>query len=187
MTSHEWTHQWARLGNQFKASVGADLDALSAEWFAQLKHYHVDAIDAGITALIGQATDTFWPALGKLKAAIQSRLDKYDQTKAKCETCNGSTWVEAWPWWNDGRVYTGFERCPNCARPAPSYKEPYGRTRLTKEEVERWRLGQLEQRPVPLQKGDADVLQALQSLRRLPSKAQRFVRPDELESPKDVA
>jgi len=175
MSPQEWKVQWRRMDNQFKASSGADVDALSQEWFAQLKHYHVDAVEAGITTLIGQATDTFWPALGKLKQAIQTRISGLQRTKATCETCKGSSWVEATPWKNSGRVYTGFVRCPDCAVPPPIYQPNSHREELTASEFQAWRDGTFPEPAMPLSKPNHSALEALQYLNPKRGRMQRAI------------
>lgn len=118
MTLDDWTAQWHRL-DHFHIRGDADRDSLSAEWFRQLQHHHVDAVDAGITQLIGKAEDTFLPGLGLLKSFIQARIDRYDRAPGKCATCHGSTWIEVAPWKSYGIVYEGVRRCPDCGVPAP--------------------------------------------------------------------
>jgi hypothetical protein len=110
------------------------------EWFEALKHYHRDAVDAGITTLIQQATDTYWPALGALREVIRGRLASAPQLRATCTTCEGNHWVPALPIKaNQGIVYETVKRCPDCGIPPPVY-EPYAQqTALTATEYQQWR------------------------------------------------
>lgn len=118
MTSTEWESQWARL-DQFRVKDESRRDAMGAEWFAQLRHHHVDAVDHGITRLIGHAEDTFLPGLGLLKDFVQQRIDRYERTPGKCATCHGRTWIDAPAWKSNGIIYEGLQRCPDCGVPAP--------------------------------------------------------------------
>jgi hypothetical protein len=122
MTATEWDAQWTRL-SQFRVGGDADRGEVSAEWFSQLRHYHVDAVDAGVTRLIGTAKDTFLPGLGLLKELIQQRMDRYDRTPGKCGRCHGSGWVDAPAWKSNGIIYEGMQRCPACGIPAPQTPE----------------------------------------------------------------
>jgi hypothetical protein len=123
MTPQEWNTQWRRL-DQFRVGGDADRGQVEREWFAQLKHFHVDAVDHGITQLIGSAKDTFLPGLGLLKDFIQSRFDRYDRTHGKCETCHGSGWVDAPIFRSHGLIYANaVTRCTACGIPAPKIEE----------------------------------------------------------------
>jgi len=141
MTAAEWETQWKRL-DQFRVGGDADRTEVSAEWFAQLKHYHVDAVEHGITQLIGSAKDTFLPGLGLLKELIQTRIDRYERAHHGCQTCHGSTWIESWPVVSNGQLYEMFARCPDCGVPAPEMKKPHPNARpATKTEYEEWKAG----------------------------------------------
>lgn len=161
MTFHEWQPQWGRLAH-FRISADADRDQLEVEWFAQLKHWHVDAVDAGITLLIGHAKDNFLPGLGLLKDHIQSRVGRYEKTRGTCATCNGTTWIEAMPWKSNGWIYSGFTRCPDCGVPAPTYT-PYGRREeLTATEYQQVLAGTFQEPAMPLSKPNRLAAEALQ-------------------------
>lgn len=141
MTPHEWKAEWKRL-DHFRISAEADRGELETEWFTQLRHYHVDAVNHGITLLIGHAEDNFLPGLGKLKGFIQQKIDRYERTHGKCSTCHGATWIDAWPMVWDGRLYEMFARCPDCGIPAPEMKTPHPSARpATKVEYEEWKAG----------------------------------------------
>lgn len=141
MTSAEWEIQWKRL-DQFRVGGDANRNQVSAEWFAQLKHFHVDAVDHGITQLIGSAQDTFLPGLGLLKDFIHAKLGRYDKTPGKCETCHGNTWIDVAPFKSNGMIYENtVMRCPDCGVPAPPYTEPGRRESLTSREHAEWRMG----------------------------------------------
>ena len=119
MTLAEWKIQWHRL-DLFHVSADADRAKVSAEWFAQLQHFHVDAVHAGITELIGRATDTFLPGLGLLKELIRARLGRYEKTPGQCDTCHGSGWVEAPAFMSNHLIYANVvARCSACGIPAP--------------------------------------------------------------------
>jgi hypothetical protein len=163
MTAAEWDGQWTRLA-QFRVGGDAEREQVSAEWFAQLKHHHVDAVDHGITHLIGSAKDTFLPGLGLLKDLIQQRLGRYDKTDGKCETCHGSKWIEAQPWKSNRMVYTGFQRCPDCGTPAPEYKPLGNRESLSAVEYQAWRDGTFQEPPMYLTSANASALEALKYL-----------------------
>ena len=145
MTTHEWSAQWRRLMNQFRLSADVKPADLSSEWFSQLKHYHVDAVEAGITLLLRDARDTFFPALGLLLEKISTRLKSMNRTKAKCETCGGNTWIDSWPYWSNGHVYTCVIRCPDCGVPAPQVKTDGHQQPLTAAEYQSWKAGTLQQ------------------------------------------
>lgn len=149
MTQAEWKVQWHRL-DQFSLRQDADRAKVSAEWFTQLQHHHVDAVDHGITRLIGSATDTFLPGLGLLKGFIRERIDKHERTHGKCQTCHGATWVEAWPVVYEGRLYEMHARCPDCGIPAPEMKKPHHNARpATKLEYEEWKAGRYSRDTMP--------------------------------------
>lgn len=140
MTAAEWETQWRRL-DQFRVGGDADRADVSAEWFAQLRHWHVEAVEYGITKLIGSAKDTFLPGLGLLKDFIQERIDRYERTDGKCQTCHGSTWIESAPFKSNGMVYGGVcVRCPDCGIPAPQYSAPNNRHPLTSRELAEYRM-----------------------------------------------
>lgn len=164
MTATEWKRQWTRLLSHFRLNPNADPAPIEREWFAHLKHHHVDAVEAGLSHLVGSATETHWPALGTLKQAIQAHLSKYEHTRAHCETCHGSGWVEAAPWRaNGGHVYQGNERCPDCGIPAPEYKPLSTRTPLNAIELVAFDAGTLEQPRLTVQP-NAAALEALRAL-----------------------
>ena len=119
MTFQEWQPQWARLAH-FHISADQDRSRLEAEWFAQLRHLHVDAVDAGITLLIGHAKDNFLPGLGLLKDYIGQRMRRYDRQPGTCDTCGGSGWLEAPAFRVGPLVYSNnMSRCQDCGIPAP--------------------------------------------------------------------
>ena len=149
MTAAEWDTQWKRL-DQFRVGGEADRNEVSSEWFAQLRHWHIDAVDHGITRLIGSAKDTFLPGLGLLKEFIQERIDRYQRTDGKCATCHGSTWIDSAPFKANGMIYEGVcIRCPDCGIPAPQYVEPSNRQPLTSREYAEWRMGDAPRQYMP--------------------------------------
>ena len=142
MNAAEFDTQFNRLKAHFHLGADVDKSALGVEWFQAVEHYHVDALDHAVTALIRQATDRFWPPLGKLLEIIRGRIAGMDKTRDKCGTCHGSTWVDVWPYQANGVVYTGVQRCPDCGVPAPDMKpaNPY-RKPLTKAEYQNYLAG----------------------------------------------
>lgn len=140
MTFQEWQPQWARLSH-FHVSADVDRNQLEAEWFAQLKHWHVDAVDAGITKLIGGAKDNFLPGLGLLKDFIRARIGAYDKTPGKCGTCHGSGWVEVRPIKSNGMIYTQTARCGDCGIPAPDVTDRGRHERVSDLELHEWHGG----------------------------------------------
>lgn len=153
MTPHEWKAEWRRL-DHFRAGGDGDRGALEAEWFAQLRHYHVDAVHDGITKLIGHAKDTFLPGLGLLKDFIQQRFDKYERTSGKCQTCHGSSWVDAPLFRSNGLIYANaLQRCPDCGIPAPTGDVNQRRERVSELHTHEYLAGRFgrEQMPEGLQ------------------------------------
>lgn len=150
MTSTEWHGHWKRLA-QFRVSADANRDELELEWFAQLKHYHVDAVDHGITQLIGSAKDTFMPGLGLLKDFIQQKFDRYDRSHGKCETCHGSSWIELPPFRSNGIIYANtVTRCPDCGIPAPKVETHGRRERLTDLQHHEYTAGRFGREQMPV-------------------------------------
>lgn len=150
MTAAEWSQQWKRL-DQFRVSAEADRKEVEAEWFAQLRHHHVEAVEHGITQLIGAAKDTFLPGLGLLKDFIQQRFDKYQRTDGKCQTCHGSTWIESAPFKSNGMIYRADIRCPDCGVPQPNYSTPSNRQALTHREFAEFRLNDHDRQYMPIE------------------------------------
>jgi len=140
MTAQTFEVQWKRLKAQFRLDPERDAAVVQREWFSAVQHYHEDALEAGVTAVIRDAKDTFWPPLGVLLERIQSRFDRYDRHKQGCQTCDGSTWIEAWPVIWDHKLYEMMARCPDCGVPAPPMKKPHPRARpATKAEYDDWK------------------------------------------------
>lgn len=148
MTLHEFDQPFDRLLKHFRLPSGVDKADVMSEWFDAFKHLHVDAFDAGVTLLIRNATETWWPAMGAAREVIQSRLAGYEKT-GHCPTCHGATWVEGWPVWSGGRVYATMARCPDCGVPAPPMPEAKHTRPLTRAEESRWRAGQLPPPALP--------------------------------------
>lgn len=149
MTFAEWDAQWARL-NPFHTRGDVDREQLSAEWFAQLKHFHVDAVDHGITQLIGGAKDNFLPGLGLLKDHIRARLARYDRVPGKCGACGGSGWVDAPPFKSNGLVYANVvSRCLVCGIPAPQIETHARREPLTELQAHEYHAGRFGRSQMP--------------------------------------
>lgn len=147
MTPAEFSRQWKRLKAAFRLAADLDPKEAEREWFRALEHYHIDAVDIGVTKIIREAEDTFWPALGVLVQAIRDRIASIGKVKAPCATCYGSTWIDALPFWaNGGLLYENvLQRCPDCGVPKPLVDES-GRTPLTAVEYAQWRRGELPHR-----------------------------------------
>lgn len=150
MNAGDFDTQFDRIAEHFHLPVDAKRDVISMDWYQAVKHYHLDALEHGVTVLIRTSQDRFWPALGKLLTLVQSRIDRYDRQPGKCATCAGSTWIESWPMkTHDGRVYEYLQRCPDCGVPAPEMKPKAFLIPLTKDEYERFKSGQWEHPPLP--------------------------------------
>lgn len=144
MNVGDFDTQFNRLTQHFHLPTDASRESLGVDWYKAVEHYHIDAMERAVTELIRTAQDRFWPPLGKLLTAIQSRFDKYDRSHGKCATCHGSTWIEAFPWKSNGMIYQGNQRCPDCGIPAPqTHDRPQVRavTRLELAEYQAGRSG----------------------------------------------
>lgn len=150
MNAADFDVQFNRITGHFHLPVDASKETIAVDWFKALQHYHLDALEHGVTVLIRTSQDRFWPALGKLLTLVQSRIDRYDRQPGKCGTCGGSTWIESWPMkTHDGRVYEYLQRCPDCGVPAPEVKPKAFLTLLSKHEYERFKSGQWAHPPLP--------------------------------------
>jgi len=149
MTLPEFTTQFERILRQFRPAADADTSALMSEWFDAFRHLHVDAFEVATTRLIREATDTYWPAIGTMREIVQSRMDRYERHSGKCDTCHGSTWVDGWPVWSNGRVYRTTSRCPSCGVPVPQIPEQKHLRNLSAAEVKAWEAGQMAEAPLP--------------------------------------
>lgn len=145
MTSAEFAPIFDRLTRNFRLPVSADAPKQRAEmfadWFRQLQHYHVDAVEHGVRDLMRTETESFWPPVGKLLDAIKARLTRYDRQPGKCETCLGTTWIEARPWKSNAIVYEGLQRCPDCGVPAPQVDERRNVHPVSDLEIHEYRAG----------------------------------------------
>lgn len=178
MTAAEWKAQWKRL-EHLRSSGDADRGELEAEWFSQLRHYHVEAVEYGITKLIGHTKDTFLPGLGLLKDFIQQKFDRYQRTDGKCPTCHGSSWVSAPAFKSNGIIYANVvQRCPDCGIPSPQVDDRGHRQRLTDLELHEYQAGRygrniqpegLEAKPLSAEAAEAhraSMRASLEQLRR---------------------
>lgn len=144
MNAADWDGQFNRIGMHFRLPADADRERVSLDWYHALEHYHVDAVERGITELVKDAEDTYWPALGKLVALIRGRIAGMEKFGGKCQTCHGSTWIEDWPHKTpEGMVYEYMQRCPDCGVPAPQGgSRKYGLTPLTASEKRAYDAGE---------------------------------------------
>ncbi|NDE99636.1 MAG: hypothetical protein EB034_15375 [Verrucomicrobia bacterium] len=169
MTINEFHREFGRLQKHFRINED-DHDEIVRDWFKALSHYHVDVLSNAIDQVIQDATDTFWPALGKITNAIRSRMSKYEQARNECATCHGNTWILSAPFWSNGLLYdANYVRCPDCGVPPPAYNEPPYRTPLTATEYAQYISGQLPQREIYIAKTHPVVAQALKAIRPMAS------------------
>lgn len=149
MTLHEWHTQWARL-NHFRTAGDVDRESLEAEWFAQVKHFHVEAVEHGITQLIGHAKENFLPGLGLLKDFIQARIGRYDRAPGKCNDCGGSGWIDATPFQSNGLIYANtLTRCTSCGIPAPKIQEHRHRRVISDLQAHEYQAGRFARDTMP--------------------------------------
>lgn len=142
MTVAEFDGQFNRLTEHFHLPTDSSRETIGIDWFKAVEHYHVDALERGVTELIRTAQDRFWPPLGRLTNAIRARLAGMDRQPGKCHTCHGSGWIDSAPFKANGMVYSNVcQRCPDCGIPAPAYTEPHRREALTSREFAEWRMG----------------------------------------------
>ena len=165
MNVQEFDAAFARLEHHFRIDPD-DRATIFKDWFAQLAHYHIDAVSNAVDEVIRDATDTFWPALGKITNAIKSKLTRYEHVRRECLTCHGNLWIEGMPWKSNGMVYTGYQRCPDCGVPPPNYTPPPYREPLTATEYAQWLAGTLPQPEMPVSRSHPIVKQALDIIRK---------------------
>ena len=138
MNAFEWDGQFDRLMTQFRLPADVDADKVRMEMFGALQHWHLDAVERGITDVIRDAKETFFPPIGIVTEAIRTRMTGLDRTKDRCATCHGSGWIEAWPVMSWGLIYEMNQRCPDCGIPAPEMKKPHNARPLTRAEYDDW-------------------------------------------------
>lgn len=183
MNAAEFSPQFDRLARHFRLPDQTERGDMLVELFQQLSHYHIDAIEAGVTKTIGDARDSFWPAIGLLRDNIQARIDKYDKTTGVCQTCGGNRWVDGWPFWSaTGIVILPVRRCPDCGVPEPAAKSHNGRP-LTAIEERQWRDGTLQQVQIPNNK----PTQPIRSIRPPMTPLKEVARALPLPAPSEVA
>jgi len=94
--------------------------AVFADWFSALSHFAIEAVEHGVSDVIASKRDTFWPAVGEVRGRIEDRLRGVPKVSSRCQTCHGSSWVDAGPHKaNGGLIYEPVMRCPDCGIPAP--------------------------------------------------------------------
>lgn len=161
MTKPEFVQQWKRLTRHFSVPLefGDNSDGLRDEIFGALQHWHIDAVERGISKIIREATDRFFPAIGAIVAAVSSGVGKYERTAGRCGTCGGNGWI--YPQTRDavqkfrtsaGTIVDAVVRCPDCGIPAPNYKPLGNLTPLTYAEMEQLQVGTLQVAQIPNQK-----------------------------------
>ena len=133
MNAFDFDAQFSRLTAHFHLPADGSRETIAGDWFKALEHYHVDALEHAVTDIIRGAQDRFWPPLGKVREIIKGRISGIEKFGGTCHTCDGSTWVDAWPMRNEsGLVYTFMSRCPDCGVPVPQGGTSLqGLTRLT--------------------------------------------------------
>lgn len=167
MTINEFNREFGRLETHFR--MDGERKDIIRDWFKALSHYHVDAFSSAIDKVIQEATDTFWPALGKITNAIRARISKYETTRRECHTCGGNTWIAVQPWKSNGILYEGFQRCPDCGVPPPPYTPPQFREELTATEYAQYLSGTFPHPEIHVARTHPVVAQALAALRPMPS------------------
>lgn len=165
MNLNEFHREFGRLEKHFRLDDDNRKTVIS-DWFKNLAHYHVDAFSTAVDDVLTDATDTFWPALGKITGAIKARTARYDVLKRECATCGGTTWIDAQPMKSNGIVYTYFQRCPDCGTPPPSYApNRFGSEPLTATEYAYWMQGTLQGPEMYISRTHPLVAQALKIIR----------------------
>ena len=164
MTINEFHREFGRLEKHFRINED-DRSDLTRDWFKALSHYHVDALANAVDHVIQEATDTFWPALGRITSAIRSRMSKYEQSRRECATCGGNTWIPVQPWKSNALLYEGFQRCPDCGVPPPQYNPPPYREELNATEYAQYLRGEFPQPEIHIARTHPLVKQALNILR----------------------
>lgn len=142
MTAAEFDTQFNRLTGHFHLPTDGHRDTISFDWYQAVKHYHVDALERGVTDLTRTAQDRFWPPLGRLTSAIKNRLAGMDRHPGKCATCHGAGWIDSAPFMSNRMIYANvLQRCPDCGIPAPAYTEPSNRQPLAAQAYRDWMNG----------------------------------------------
>lgn len=149
MTAADFDTHFNRLTAHFHLPADSDRGLVGLEWFKAVEHYHVDALDRGVTDLIRGATERYWPPLGKLLELIRGRLAGMEKTRNVCATCDGSGWIEAWPVMSFGMVYEMNSRCPDCGIPAPAVPVHPRSRPLTKVEYADWKARRAHRDTMP--------------------------------------
>lgn len=167
MTINEFHREFGRLEKHFRLEED-NRKQVTTDWFKALSHYHVDAFSTAVDEVIEQATDTFWPALGKITTAIRSRMSRHERTRQQCATCHGTMWIDVMPEFDgEGRLYERMARCPDCGVPAPSYTPNRSAMRpLTATEYAQYIAGELPQLRIECVKPSSVVKQALDAIRK---------------------
>ena len=136
MSAAEFDTQFNRLTAHFHLPTDASRETVAVDWYRAVQHYHVDALERGVTRLIVQAEDRFWPALGALLEAVRWHLAGVPKTHIE------AAWVEAQPFKSNRMIYGNVcVRNPESGIPAPLYQESTHREGLTHQEMSAWRSG----------------------------------------------
>ena len=102
------------------------LGAMVEEWCKALARFEVGQIQAAMDWLIQHRTERWWPTLGEVLDTVRLTTKTVEEPSSKCQTCDGSHWIETVPFQSFGHVYTAVRRCPDCGVPSPDYKVPPG-------------------------------------------------------------
>lgn len=138
MSPAEFDGQFNRLTAHFHLPTESNRDQVALDWLKAVEHYHVDALDHGVTDLIRQSQDRFWPSLGKLLVIVRGRIAGMEKA-GKCATCHGSGWLDSAPFKANGMIYENVvARCHDCGIPSPQYTAPSHRQELTAHEYAEW-------------------------------------------------
>lgn len=145
----------------FVAPTGEKLALMVGEWTRALAVYEDRHVLAGFDWVIEHRTDRWWPTLGEVLAAIRAAMGPKPEAATRCQSCEGSGWIEAVPFHAMQQTYEAMRRCPDCGIPAPDYTAPKGtRQPLTASEHRQW----IQQRPVPLVLTEAQFFERLRAL-----------------------
>lgn len=137
-----------------------DVPGMLAEWHDALGRYDLERVAAAVTRMIRTRTSSFWPTLADVLEAV--RAEGAGEAPARgCQTCQGTTWIEAPPYRaNGGLVYEGVRRCPDCGVPPPRQDGPSRQTPLGASEYRTW----AESKRVAVPMTHAEMMAAVRAL-----------------------
>jgi hypothetical protein len=137
MNAADFDTQFQRLTTHFHLPADASRETVAVDWYHAVEHYHVDALERGITHLIRTQADRFWPPLSALLEAIRAKLAGLPQTERPAQ------WTDVEPFKSNGLIYGNVcVRPPESGIPAPVYEATKYRTELTYQEAAAYRQGE---------------------------------------------